>query len=152
MIIVFIVIAIALLIAGIICGVISDWEEWSAAITGAGVAALIVCIIVTCVLSNGLVKGKLIDDKIQMYEEENAQIEEQLSEMIEQYQEYESGIFKEVAPESSTTLINLYPELKADALVQKQIEVHIANNKKIKELKESQIDITVKKWWLYFGG
>ena len=58
----------------------------------------------------------------------------------------------ELKGESSITLVSLYPELKADTLVTKQIEVYIDNNKKIKNLKEKKINLSVKKWWLYFGG
>lgn len=50
------------------------------------------------------------------------------------------------------TLITLYPELKSDKLVQKQINIYVDNNKKIKILKEKQINGKVLKWWLYFGG
>lgn len=56
------------------------------------------------------------------------------------------------APESSITLVSLYPELKSDELVKKQIAVYQENNKKIINLKEKQIDANVAKWWLYFGG
>ena len=48
-------------------------------------------------------------------------------------------------------LVSLYPELKADTLVQQQITVHTENNAKIKELKEKKIDLKLSKWWLYFG-
>jgi hypothetical protein len=60
--------------------------------------------------------------------------------------------FTEVSPDSAITLVSLYPELKADELVKKQIEVYVANNEKIKELKEKKIMGNVYRWWLYFGG
>lgn len=110
------------------------------------------CIIAAFVLTHELKMLNVIDDKIAMYEEENTKIETQIAEAVKQYQEYEHDIFVEVAPESAVTLVSLYPELKADTLVQKQIEVYIANNEKIKELKESKISGSVMKWWLYFGG
>ena len=93
----------------------------------------------------------VLDQKIQMYEEENARIEAQISEAVTQYQAYEKEVFVEVAPESAVTLVALYPELKADTLVQKQVEIYIKNNETIKGLKEKQINGTVLKWWLYFG-
>lgn len=34
---------------------------------------------------------------------------------------------------------------------QKEIEVYIENNAKIKQLKEEKINLAIKKWWLYFG-
>lgn len=113
--------------------------------TPASFIAMIVLIINVATLT-------VIDERTTMYEQENQKIETQIAETVQQYQEYESGIFTEVAPESSVTLVALYPELKADTLVQKQIEVYIANNEKIKELKESEIIGDVERWWLYFGG
>lgn len=92
-----------------------------------------------------------IDKKIAMYEEENTKIEQQIADVVTQYQEYEAGIFTEVAPESAMTLVALYPELKSDTLVQSQIEVYADNNKQIKELKCKAINTSVIRWWLYFG-
>ena len=107
-----------------------------------------IAFIVLCVKVSGL---RVLDQKIQMYEEENARIETQISEAVTQYQAYEKEIFVEVAPESAVTLVALYPELEADTLVQKQVEIYIKNNQTIKGLKEKQINGTVLKWWLYFG-
>lgn len=92
-----------------------------------------------------------IDKKIALYEEENTKIEQQIADTVKQYQEYETGIFTDVAPESSITLVTLYPELKSDTLVQSQIEVYVENNKTIKELKSTAINASVYRWWLYFG-
>ena len=94
----------------------------------------------------------VIDDRIAMYEEENASIEKQISDVVEQYQKYETDIFREVAPESAVTMVSLYPELKSDSLVQSQIEVYTENNKTIRGLKDKQIKGNVYRWWLYFGG
>ena len=91
-------------------------------------------------------------DKIAMYEEQNSKIEEQIDVVVKQYMEYESDTYAMTAPESSITLVSLYPELKSDELVKKQIAVYQENNKKITNLKEKQIDANVAKWWLYFGG
>lgn len=94
----------------------------------------------------------VIDDRIAMYEEENARIEQQIADVVEQYQKYETDIFMEVAPESAVTMVSLYPELKSDSLVQAQIEVYTENNKTIKDLRDQQIKGNVYRWWLYFGG
>lgn len=92
-----------------------------------------------------------IDDKIAMYQEENAAIEEQISDMVEAYMQYESDVFTEIADKSPITIVTLYPELKSDKLVESQIEIYIDNNSKIKSLKESKIDANVTRWWAYFG-
>ncbi len=112
-----------------------------------GIASFI-ALICLCVSVSEL---KVIDAKIEMYQSENNLIETQIVECVKQYQEYEKEIFTEVSPESAVTLVSLYPELKADTLVSKQIEVYLANNQKIKELKEVKISGDVYRWWLYFG-
>ena len=94
----------------------------------------------------------VIDDRIVMYEEENARIEQQIADVVEQYQKYETDIFMDVAPDTAVTLVALYPELKSDTLVQSQIEVYTENNKMIKSLRDQQIKGNVSRWWLYFGG
>ena len=112
--------------------------------TGIGVTSAIVLLIVSIIASTA-------DEKIEMYQEENTKIERQISDVIEQYQKYETDIFTELSPESSMTMISLYPELKSDRLVESQIEVYVKNNEQIKYLKEQLISRSVINWWLYFG-
>ena len=116
-----------------------------------GTVATIISTIVAIVLLICVLNRVNIDKKITLYEEENAKIEQQIADTVERYQEYETGIFTDIAPESSITLVTLYPELKSDTLVQSQIEVYIENNKEIKELKSLAINASVYRWWLYFG-
>ena len=116
-----------------------------------GTVATTISTIVTIVLLVCVLNRVNIDKKIAIYEEENTKIEQQIADTVKQYQEYETGIFTEVAPESSITLVALYPELKSDTLVQSQIKVYVDNNKTIKELKSSAINAPVYRWWLYFG-
>ena len=111
------------------------------------IISLSALIIVGCYVS----EGRTFDEKIAMYTEENANIEADINALVEQYMDYEADTYGELKGESGITLVSLYPELKADTLVNKQIEVYIANNEKIKELKAKKINLTVYKWWLYFG-
>ena len=116
-----------------------------------GTVATIISTIVTIVPLVCVLNRVNIEKKIAIYEEENTKIEQQIADTVKQYQEYETGIFTEVDPESSLTLVALYPELKSDTLVQSQIEVYVENNKTIKELKSSAINAPGYRWWLYFG-
>lgn len=116
-----------------------------------GIVGSIISFIALIVLLVTVSRLKTIDLKIDMYQAENTQIENQITECIKEYQKYETKIFTEVAPDSAITLVSLYPELKADELVKKQIEIYIANNQKIKELKEKKIMGDVYRWWTYFG-
>ena len=116
-----------------------------------GAVVSISSIIVVVLLVGCVVDRVNIDKKISLYEEENTKIEQQIADVVKQYQEYESGIFKDVAPEDAMTLVTLYPELKSDALVQSQIDVYVENNKAIKELKSMTVNASFYRWWLYFG-
>lgn len=154
MILVLIGVAIAIIVLGVILHNILRYDdEWIGTVTIViGVLVLIVALIACVCLCVDVSNLAVIDTKIEMYQEENTKIETQIAETVKQYQQYESDIFKDISPDSSITLVALYPELKSDTLVQKQIEVYMANNAKIKELKESKINGNVNRWWLYFGG
>lgn len=135
----------------IILGIFLDPDDLGAVPAIIGTVGFAASFVIMIILSVNVSQLKVIDDKITMYQEENTRIEEQISETVEQYQKYETEIFTEVKPESSMTLVALYPELKADALVQEQINIYTANNEKIKELKETKLNGSVSRWWLYFG-
>ena len=110
-----------------------------------------VCLIVGIVLCVSVTDGSVIDKKIAMYQKENTKIENQMDVLVSQYMKFETDTYGELKNESSITLVSLYPDLKSDELVKKQIEVYESNNKEIREMKEKKIDLKVLKWWLYFG-
>lgn len=94
----------------------------------------------------------VIPTQITMYEEENVRIEEKVANTVTKYMEYEKDIFIEVSPDDDAfTLISLYPELRSDTLISKEIDVYISNNDKIKELKSEMLKISNYRFWLYFG-
>ena len=95
--------------------------------------------------------GHTIDNKIAMYEKENASIEERINVTVRSYMDFEASTYGELKDKDAINLVSLFPELKSDILVEKQIRVYIANNDKIKELKEEKIDLSKSKWSLYFG-
>ena len=121
-------------------------------ISGIGATAGFIALLGIIIVGVNVKSLSVIDDRITMYEEENTRIEQQIADVVEQYQKYETDIFREVAPESAVTMVSLYPELKSDSLVQAQIEVYTENNKTIKYLRDQQIKGNVYRWWLYFGG
>lgn len=147
---------IVILVLGILMAVWGIKLELDKPIVGVtfqiiGAVVSLASIIVVVLLLGCVIDRVGIDKKITMYEEENAKIEQQIVDVVKQYQEHESGIFTKVAPEGAMTLVTLYPELKSDALVQSQIEVYIENNKTIKELKSMAVNASFYRWWLYFG-
>lgn len=126
--------------------------EWCSVSGVIGFLFSIIAFIAIIILGIQVKSLSVIDNRIEMYEEENIRIEQQIADVVEEYQKYETDIFMEVAPESAVTMVSLYPELKSDSLVQAQIEVYVENNKAIKDLKDKQIEGDVYRWWLYFGG
>ena len=150
MIIVLIILTILAIFLGIIT--IDDYVGVSfTSFIGAVILGIFDIIIIGIIIfhyTNGL-KAK---PKIKMYEEENKKIEEKINILVLNYMEYEGKTLKEFKSSNSMLLVNLYPELKSDKLVEEQIKIYNENNKKIKELKEEEIDIRIGKWLLYFGG
>lgn len=102
-------------------------------------------------LINTVATASTIERKITMYQEENASIEESIDTIVKGYMDFETNTYSQLKAKDSISLVSLVPELKADTLVQKQIEVYLSNNAKIKELKEEQINLSKAKWKLYFG-
>lgn len=116
-----------------------------------GTIPLAICIIVAIFLVAQVSNLSVIDQKVEMYEQENTKIEQQIETAVTAYQQHEKDVFTSVKPNSYIQLVSLYPELKSDTLVKTQIKTYQSNNKKIKELKEQAINGNVKRWWLYFG-
>lgn len=109
-------------------------------------------VIAICCLSTTVATESTIDSKIEMYQEENTNIEQDIDKIVKEYLEHEHETFADLkTEESSITLVTLFPELKSDTLVQQQLEIYVENNAKIKSLKEEKIDIAKIKWILYFG-
>lgn len=151
MILVILAICIALIVIGAIIMNDYDYEEAGGALVAIGSVIGVVALIAIVGLSITLGSIYGIDQKIEMYEAQNAQIEESVAIAVEKYMQHEGDIMTEVAPDSAITLVSLYPELKSDTLIEKQIEVYVSNNNKIVELKEKRITAPLLKWWLYFG-
>ena len=98
-----------------------------------------------------LVYGRTLDDKIAMYEHENAAIEQSVDILVKDYYKHESDIYSSLKPENAVLFASAYPELQSNELVTKQLEIYVDNNNKIKGLKVDQINLSRNRFWLYFG-
>lgn len=129
-----------------------DDKEWIYyTLNGIGAVLTSIVLIAALVLGINLSNRMVIDDKIALYRNENIAIEQQISDVVAEYMDYEKETFANVKNESSITLVSLFPELKSDTLVSKQIELYTSNNQKIKELEEEKLSYRPLAWWLYFG-
>lgn len=94
----------------------------------------------------------LIDDKVELYTKQNKEIEKKVEIAVKQYMEHENKTFTALKTnESYITLVTMYPELKSDNLIKKEVELYEKNNEKIVSLKEKKINGKIYKWFLYFG-
>lgn len=130
---------------------LSVYRDWDEFIIGIFAFLFLVGIILTGLFGGRVINNRTIQAKIDMYNEENLNIEKSMEILIQQYMDYESNTYKNLKGESSITLVSLYPELKADKLVEQQLTIYVENNNKIKSLKEDKINISNYRWWLYFG-
>lgn len=113
---------------------------------------ILICEIIALILFVTLIVScRVIDEKIQLYEKQNKSIEEKIEVVVKQYMDFEKDTFKELKQDSYINLVNLYPELKTDKMIQQQIDLYTKNNEEITSLKESKINKTIYKWWVYFG-
>ena len=98
-----------------------------------------------------LVRGRTLDDKIAMYEQENAAIEQSVDVLVKDYYKHESDTYSSLTPENAVLFASAYPELQSNELATKQLEIYVENNNNIKELKKDQINLSKNRFWLYFG-
>lgn len=146
------IICIVLTILAVIVAIISNNQNFGGflffSLPGAiclGIADVIMIIWIISIYSNGFA----INDKIKMYQEENKDIQEQITIIVNNYQQYEKEVVDSIA--DMEVLMIKFPELKTSELVKTQMNIYIENNAKIKKLKEQKIDIKLGKWLLYFG-
>lgn len=128
----------------------NEWGCWDASriVT---IPAICIEMIFIIILLHSLIALRIIDERINLYSNQNKEIEQKVETTIKQYMEYENKTFVQLKPEEYVNLINLYPELKSDELLQKEIKLYIKNNNEILDLKQEKLNGTIYKWWLYFG-
>lgn len=131
--------------------VVNDSEGFMCAgiLSGACAAFLLVW---TCVLWNSVATdGELLPQKIAMYEEENAQLEEQIAVTVNAYMQHEATTYEEILSENSINIALTLPELQSNEMVQQQIKIYMNNTEQIKALKNQLIELGARRWRLYFG-
>ena len=102
-------------------------------------------------LIGGVVNERVIDNKIELLEKQNTEIEEKVELTVKTYMAFERDTLKEFKIDSYMQIANLYPELKSNELIQSQINLYEQNNEKILELRNEKVETSNYKWWLYFG-
>ena len=93
---------------------------------------IVVSFIIVCAF--GISQLKVADIKIAMYEEENIKIEQYIATIVKDYINYEKDTYKiaseQIDSSSLLVLTELYPDLKSNELVKKQIDVYTENKRR----------------------
>lgn len=96
--------------------------------------------------------GFSIEEKIQIYEEQNAQIEQSIDAAVKAYCEHEQITYVQMSDGAVALVAAAYPELASSELVKTQMEVWTSNSNELKELKSDLVDFHRAQYFLYFGG
>lgn len=92
-----------------------------------------------------------IQEKIQIYEEQNAQIEQSIDAAVKAYCEHEQITYVQMS-DGVALVAAAYPELASSELVKTQMEVWTSNSNELKDLKSDLVDFHRAQYFLYFGG
>lgn len=135
---------------GLICCIFID-NNIGEVFSGFGILISVVALIGIIINIGILINGRTLDDKIAMYEQENAAIEQSVDVLVKDYYRHESDTYSSLTPENAVLFASAYPELQSNELATKQLEIYVDNNNNIKELKKDQINLSKNRFWLYFG-
>lgn len=135
---------------GLICCIFID-KNIGEVFSGFGIFISVVALIGIIINIGILINGRTLDDKIAMYEQENAAIQQSVDVLVKDYYRHESDTYSSLTPENAVLFASAYPELQSNELATKQLEIYVENNNNIKELKKDQINLSKNRFWLYFG-
>ena len=139
---------VALIVADIIVNRFEGVGFAAVIISSFGIVVTLIAILVIAPYVN---TEFVIDQKIQLYEQENAIIEQRIDAVVKEYMAYEKETYADLSAVDPVARVALFPELKADTMVQAQIQTYTRNWEKILSLKEEKVNLITKRWWLSFG-
>lgn len=93
-----------------------------------------------------------IQEKIEIYEEQNAQIEQSIDAAVKAYCEHEQITYVQMSDGAVALVAAAYPELASSELVKTQMEVWTSNTHELKKMKSKLVDFNKARYFLYFGG
>lgn len=106
-----------------------------------GLTAVVLCTLIAC--------GFALDTKIDIYVKENAEINTTIETYVESYKEHEKTTFGTTT--DTVDIILMYPELKSDELISKQLDIYMENKKHIINLELEKANVSIYRRILYFG-
>jgi hypothetical protein len=92
-----------------------------------------------------------IDSRLPVIEEQNTMVLSQIEPLVQQALEYESNTYKDFKLDANKLIAftQLYPDLKANDFLNKQIDIILANQQEIKQLKLAKATLNAYHFWLW---
>jgi hypothetical protein len=119
---------------------------------GFGLAILVVAMFVLLVVGGVYnYQSSTIDNRLNVVEEQNQIVLSQIEPLVQHALEYESDTYKEFKLDAAKVIAftQLYPDLKANSFLNKQIDIIVANQEEIKQLKLSKASLNAYHFWLW---
>lgn len=138
------VIGLILLIVGI--------TQYENALSGLGAGIFAVFLFVTAIVAGLYNYDKsTIDSRLPVLEEQNQIVLSQIEPLVQQALEYESNTYKDFKLDAAKVIAftQLYPDLKANDFLNKQIDIILANQEGIKQLKLDKATLNAYHFWLW---
>jgi alanine dehydrogenase len=92
-----------------------------------------------------------IDSRLAVLEEQNTTVLTQVEPLVQQALNYESSTYKDLKLDVNKLIIfaQMYPELKANSFLNKQIDIILHNQEEIKQLKLDKATLNAYHFWLW---
>jgi ABC-type transport system involved in multi-copper enzyme maturation permease subunit len=116
-------------------------------------AAIFIVFLFSTVITAGVYnyRNSTIDNQLSVLEEQNQLVLSQIEPLVQQALEYESNTYKDFKLDAAKVIAftQLYPDLKANSFLNKQIDVILANQQEIKQLKLNKASLNAYHFWLW---
>jgi DNA-dependent RNA polymerase auxiliary subunit epsilon len=140
-----------LLVIGIILFIVGAWNDivpiWGVGIIIGGLSLF--CTMVAFADYNKA--STTVDARQLVLEEQNQIVLSQIEPLVQQALEYESNTYKDFKLDAAKVIAftQLYPDLKANDFLNKQIDIILTNQEEIKQLKLDKATLNAYHFWLW---
>lgn len=89
-------------------------------------------------------------ERLEVLTQYNTEIIHDLEPMVNRYLDYEKSTYSDLKLNANTLLaLSVYPEIKSNQFIMKQIDVYLKNQEAIKEIKLSIANLKSYKFWIF---
>ena len=140
-----------LLIIGLILSIVGITQDNDALVIP-GIIVFTIFLFVTAIVVGVYNYDKsTIDSRLSVLEEQNQVVLSQIEPLVQHALEYESNTYKDFKLDANKLIAftQLYPDLKANSFLNKQIDIILANQQEIKQLKLDKASLNAYHFWLW---